>query len=610
MAFDPYLYYYATCSATPGTNTALIRVENTVPNQFFVGNWQLEGGSAYIRIAYSTNSSVSTPSYGATMSEYIGGFSEGILEADFVLTGLTPGSTYYWKPQIASTDTTTAYIDGDRNETTTAYPTFTPSTAGTAPVANFSVNSTTAVAYLAATFTDLSTGTPYEWNWAIGTSGGVLASGYTASNPTVYLNAGTYTVTLTATNAYGTDSEVKASYITVLSDKPNPSWTQNTTVGDRPLVVTYTGTATSINTIYGFSGWQWSLPNGVSTESPSTQNAVVTYNVAGTYPATLTATSYLGSGSSVVTNAVTVRPISAGATFTASPRSGAAPLSVQFLGTPTGDTTGVLWNFGDGSTTTALNPSHLYATVATYTPTYTVYGTTTPVSAAVSVSTATGTSWITAETTTTYKELLEELRRQLLLNTDTGTVCTDFVSWGGASVVLKHIYNRICRLQLETGLLRKTSTTITGSAGLLTLPTDLVEIRSIYVNGVRLEKCDPRMADLADPDWISRTSGDYLGWYTNPADHLKLQLVPPVNPSTFEVYYVYLPTEPTVPNDCATSNWATNPLPFVYWWVIKYGVLSDLLQQEGDMYDIERAHLCEQLWNEGVEMIKLTLDGK
>ena len=195
------------------------------------------------------------------------------------------------------------------------------------------------------------------------------------------------------------------------------------------------------------------------------------------------------------------------------------------------------------------------------------------------------------------------------MNTDVGTVCTDFVEWGGTANILRYIYNRICRIQLEAGPLRKTSTTITATAaGVLTLPADLIEIRSVYVNGVRLEKTDARMGDVSDQDWQNNPAGDYKGWFTNPGAHLTLNLVPAITPSTFEVYYVYAPAEPTVPGGC--TGWETFPLPYVFWWIVKYGVLADMLNHEGEMYDIQRATLCEQMFAEGIELIKLSLEGK
>jgi len=81
------------------------------------------------------------------------------------------------------------------------------------PVANFSANVTTVVVGGSVQFTDLSTNTPTSWSWAF--EGGTPATS-TAQNPTVtYNTAGTFNVTLTATNAAGSDGETKIDYITV-----------------------------------------------------------------------------------------------------------------------------------------------------------------------------------------------------------------------------------------------------------------------------------------------------------------------------------------------------------------------------------------------------------
>jgi PKD repeat protein len=86
------------------------------------------------------------------------------------------------------------------------------------PIAAFMGSPTSGTVPLTVTFTDQSTGSPTSWNWTFG-DGGTS----TARNPShTYSNAGTYTVSLTATNGCGSDSETKTSYITVSSA---PTWT-------------------------------------------------------------------------------------------------------------------------------------------------------------------------------------------------------------------------------------------------------------------------------------------------------------------------------------------------------------------------------------------------
>lgn len=54
------------------------------------------------------------------------------------------------------------------------------------------------------------------------------------------------------------------------------------------------------------------------------------------------------------------------ASFTGSPTSGAAPLTVDFTDTSTGSPSSWSWNFGDGGTSTLKNPSHTYTSASTY----------------------------------------------------------------------------------------------------------------------------------------------------------------------------------------------------------------------------------------------------
>jgi PKD repeat protein len=80
-----------------------------------------------------------------------------------------------------------------------------------APVADFMANTTTGPVPLAVQFTDLSTNDPTAWIWDFGD--GKMS---TERHPIhLYQNVGTYTVNLTASNSYGSDSEVKVGYIRV-----------------------------------------------------------------------------------------------------------------------------------------------------------------------------------------------------------------------------------------------------------------------------------------------------------------------------------------------------------------------------------------------------------
>ncbi|MFN6076942.1 MAG: PKD domain-containing protein, partial [Fluviicola sp.] len=82
------------------------------------------------------------------------------------------------------------------------------------PVANFTANPLSSCAGTTVTFTNTSTNaTSYSWNF--GPNATPTTS--TATNPTVTFLAGTHTITLTATNGFGSDGETKTNYITALA---------------------------------------------------------------------------------------------------------------------------------------------------------------------------------------------------------------------------------------------------------------------------------------------------------------------------------------------------------------------------------------------------------
>jgi PKD repeat protein len=84
------------------------------------------------------------------------------------------------------------------------------------PVANFTATPLSGDAPLEVTFTDTSTESPTSWFWDFGDG-----NTSTSQNPVHEYNIfGTVTVTLTATNADGSDTEIKENYITILN--PNP----------------------------------------------------------------------------------------------------------------------------------------------------------------------------------------------------------------------------------------------------------------------------------------------------------------------------------------------------------------------------------------------------
>lgn len=144
---------------------------------------------------------------------------------------------------------------------------------------------------------------------------------------------------------------------TVATGQVTAGFTADFAAGCSPHVVHFTNTST------GATSYSWNLGNSIIT--PVT-NPSTSYLAVGTYTVTLTA--YNGSASSVFTMVITVHPAPT-VNLMADDTAVCPGASVLFSTTSSSGVPGpmtYLWNFGDGFTSTAVNPSHVYATPGLY----------------------------------------------------------------------------------------------------------------------------------------------------------------------------------------------------------------------------------------------------
>ena len=234
------------------------------------------------------------------------------------------------------------------------------------PETSFSATPVSGTAPLTVRFADASYGaTTWQWDFGDGDS-----TNATVQNPVhTYTSAGTYTVSLTANNTFGSDTETKTGYITVTPPPPTANFTASVTGGSLPLTVQFTDT--SLN---GPTSWNWSFGDGnVSTS----QNPSHTYESVGAYSVNLTAGNTYGSTSYNRTNLITVTdPASTppSVSFTIAATSGQAPFTVQFTDTSTGSPYLWIWDFGDGGTSSDQNATHTYLAAGTYSVNLTATG--------------------------------------------------------------------------------------------------------------------------------------------------------------------------------------------------------------------------------------------
>ncbi len=138
---------------------------------------------------------------------------------------------------------------------------------------------------------------------------------------------------------------------------PVANFSGSPTSGCSPLSVSFTDLSSGSPT-----SWSWNFGDGGTSTA---QNPSHTFSSSGSYTVSLTVTNAAGSDSETKTNYITVN---AGPTagFSGSPTSGDAPLTVYFTNSSSGATS-YSWDFGDGGTSTATNPSHTYTSVGTFT---------------------------------------------------------------------------------------------------------------------------------------------------------------------------------------------------------------------------------------------------
>jgi len=224
---------------------------------------------------------------------------------------------------------------------------------GLSPVAQFDAHYRFSTIPSRVDFVDNSLGsTPltYSWNFGDGATS-------TEQNPShLYTARGTYTVTLTVKNAYGSSTAIKKDFISI-GMAANPDFTASPTSGNVPLPVKFTDlTKGQVTT------WQWDFGDGISS---SEQNPVHVYRNPGIYNVILTVTNDYG-----ISDVTKVKYINAigglQSKFLASPNTGKAPLPVKFTDLSYGSPTSWSWDFGDGTTSTIQNPSHTFSSGGAY----------------------------------------------------------------------------------------------------------------------------------------------------------------------------------------------------------------------------------------------------
>lgn len=226
-----------------------------------------------------------TPAGGPVVADFSGSPVSGNAPLTVAFTDASTGSPTSWSWAFGDTGTDTvqnpSHIytspgtyspsltvgNGTGTDTLTRPNYITVNPAG--PVADFSGTPLSGPPPLAVTFTDTSTGTPTQWNWSFGDG-----SYSTLANPShTYAGLGTYTVSLNATNAGGSNIMTKSNYITVTYSAPTvTSITPNSSAQTTPVPVTVSGTGflSGANVSLVRSGYPTITATGVTVGSSTT----------------------------------------------------------------------------------------------------------------------------------------------------------------------------------------------------------------------------------------------------------------------------------------------------------------------------------------------------
>jgi len=228
------------------------------------------------------------------------------------------------------------------------------------PIADFTVSESGVIEGTGVNFTDLSTNNPTSWSW---TFEGGSPSTSTDQNPgVIYGTAGIYTVTLTSSNAGGSDTETKFEYISVESLGAPPI--ADFTVSESGIIegtgVNFTDLSTNNPT-----SWSWTFEGG-SPATSTDQNPGVIYGFPGTYDVILTSSNFDGSDTKVKSDYITVTDISFPpvSNFIVSDTDIIEGTTVQFTDVSANEPLNWSWTFEGGSpaTSTDQNPSVTYTT--------------------------------------------------------------------------------------------------------------------------------------------------------------------------------------------------------------------------------------------------------
>ncbi len=210
----------------------------------------------------------------------------------------------------------------------------------------------------------------YSWTFGDGQNGTGVGGTH------IYEDEGVYTAILTVIDNAGAmaTASQEIHVAAPANAAPTASFTTTPATGSAPLTVQFNAAASS-DPDGTIASYTWSFGDGNNGSGVTTLH---TYNSAGTYVAILTVADDDGATASTTHSIEVTAPGNAVpmASFTATPESGAFPLSVAFDASGSTDPDGTIssynWTFGDGHSGSGKTASHTFSTYGTFTVILTV----------------------------------------------------------------------------------------------------------------------------------------------------------------------------------------------------------------------------------------------
>ena len=195
-----------------------------------------------------------------------------------------------------------------------------------------------------------SNATSWLWSFGDGTTSSVQNPSHSYGGP------GTFNVSLIVTNSFGCkDTTDSPTEITVgLNNWAN--FSANIDSGCAPLVVQFSNNNYNVATSF------WDFGDGTTSTLPNPSH---TYSAGGNYSVFLIVTTNTGCADTVFKSNMIEVGIKPAVSFSYVNTIGCSPLAVQFTNTST-NYVSCLWTFGDGTTSTATNPTHTYTNNGTF----------------------------------------------------------------------------------------------------------------------------------------------------------------------------------------------------------------------------------------------------